>query len=608
MNCTRFFCALTCTLLLTTTTQAQWFVKQTERAGLGLSIHSNGVAVADYDKDGDLDLYVVASDRYDSRSERTWNRFYRNQGNGRFQDVTEAAGVRGGVTSPGPGSMGNQFGAAWGDYNNDGYPDLFLTNLGPNVLYRNRGDGTFSDVTVAAGVVGRTEDHNSSAMWWDCDRDGDLDLYVSAWIGDNIMYENNGDGTFADITERTWLGDEGSTWSSLPLDADNDGDLDLYVINDYGDNHFYQNLGDGTFREATVEFGLQDNGNGMGVDLADYDNDGFFDIYLTNISAVRTCPLFRNNGDATFTNEAKVVGVHDTGWAWGTEFFDCDHDGDNDLYVVNGWTSERHKNFFFENLLIGDILEDERVLFWDRSEDAGSNDSHEARGLVVFDYDNDGDLDMLSGNWWTSPSLYENRTASGNWLKLHLEGTTSNRDALGATATAWVGEEAYHRSNDGVDFLGQSLMALHFGLGEASLVDRIDIRWPSGQQESVMQVAVNQEITVREGDGMITSVSSAASKSGRPPTEFKLLGNYPNPFNAGTVISFDLPEPGAVRLRIFDLRGREVFVTQQSFARGRHQFHWGGKNQSGQDVGSGFYLYTIAANGSRRAGKLLVLK
>lgn len=587
----------------------QSFTSVTERSGLNKSIHSNGIAVADYDLDGDLDVYIVGSDPYDPQKEITWNRFYSNNGNGTFSEVTEGANIRGGVTSPEKGSMGNQFGAAWGDYDNDGDPDLFLTNYGYNVLYKNNGNRTFTDITESAGVKGREDDHNSSACWWDYDLDGDLDLYVSAWFGENILYENLGDGIFTDVTEAAGLGDAGFTWSSVPIDANNDRLPDLYVVNDFGANTFYVNLGDKTFAEATEQFGLMDVGNGMGVDIGDYNNDGLFDIYLTNISSLFHCPLFENQGNGIFIDKAKDVGVSDAGWAWGTEFFDFDHDGGLDLYVVNGFESEPGNNFFFYNLLESDILESNfrKAFFWNVSEVSGANTGEEARSLVTFDYDDDGDLDLVVGNWWTMPQLFENQSQTKNWLKIELEGTVSNRNAFGATVSITCGEKKYYRSNDGIDFLGQSVLPLHFGVANAEMIDSVNVVWPTGESELITDVAINQTIKIIEREGLVTGVKQA--KKLTPQPEFSLLGNYPNPFNGAAHIEFNLPEASLVQFKVMNILGHEIYSQTLSAKAGRNHISWQGRNMIGSPVGSGLYFYSITFKSNMQlTGKLLHIK
>ncbi|RMI26766.1 MAG: CRTAC1 family protein, partial [Calditrichaeota bacterium] len=494
---------------------AQSFTLNTVQAGLTEARQSNGVAVADYDLDGDLDVYFVAVRQYDPNNSATWNRLYRNNGNGTFTDVTEQAGVRSYLSGYPINTMGNKYGASWGDYDNDGDPDLFLTHLGPDMLFQNNGDGTFTEVTQQAGVAGNDTDVNSSALWWDFDLDGDLDLYVGAWIGANRMYENLGGGVFQDISLASGLADSGRTWTSIPIDANNDTLPDLYVVNDFGANHFFVNLGNGAFQEATTAFGLEDEGHGMGVCIGDYNNDGWFDIYLTNIYDLFPNPLFTNTGQSYFIDLAAQMGVDSAGWAWGTEFFDCDHDGDEELYVVNGFLIDPGDNMFFNNMLI----ETGNPGFVEMSAASGTNGSAEARGLVVFDYDDDGDLDLLVANFNEPPYLYVNQTVTQNWLKVKLEGTTSNRNAFGASIRVTAGGQTYHRHNDGVEFLGQSIQPLHVGLGNATNVDELVVRWPDGTEESFHNIPVNQQITVREGVGIITAIGDTP---GTPvATEFR---------------------------------------------------------------------------------------
>jgi len=588
---------------------AQTFIPVID-CSLNIATNSNGIAVADYDLDGDLDVYIVGADRFNVQNEETWNRFFSNNGNGTFSEVTKEANIRGYVSSPHEGFEGAQFGAAWGDYDNNGYPDLYLTNFGYNTLYRNNGNGTFSDVTGSAGVRGRLNDHNSSACWWDYDLDGDLDLYVSAWVGENIMYENMGQGIFTNITVQTGLGDNGQTWTSLPIDANNDQLFDLYVVNDFGPNKFYLNQGDSTFREATEEFGLEDEGNGMGVALGDYNNDGYFDIYITNISSTYHCPLFENQGNGTFIDKAEEVGVGNSGWAWGTEFLDFDHDGAVDLYVVNGHRElNSQNNYFYYNLLESELAEPELpgAYFWNVSDSSGVNSKEIARSLVTFDYDDDGDLDMIVGNKWTHPHFYENISKTKNWLKIELEGTISNRNAFGAIISVTCGEKKYYRSNDGIDFLGQSILPLHFGLADANVADSVIVSWPTGEKEIFTDIPVNQTIKIIEKDGLVSGIQK--EKRAYFKTDLYLIGNYPNPFNSSTRIVFNAPYTGVGQIKVFNILGMEVFTRDLIVNNGQNIINWHGTNIEGRPVSSGLYLYTIILETDQfLSGKLVYIK
>ena len=212
-------------------------------------------------------------------------------------------------------------GASWGDYDNDGFPDMFISNYGMDELWHNEGDGTFKNVTEIAQVQGCAFCYSSNAVWWDYDLDGDLDLYVSDWLKENRFFRNDGEHQFSDISVLTGLNDRRHTFSSLPFDVDGDGLLDLYIINDIGENRFFWNRGKENFIEATSQVGLTNRGNGMGVDVCDYNNDGFFDIYVTNIFSYVPNPFFVNNGKSAFVDQAQELGIDDTGWGWGTRFF-----------------------------------------------------------------------------------------------------------------------------------------------------------------------------------------------------------------------------------------------------------------------------------------------
>ena len=363
--------------------------------------NANGVAVADYDQDGDLDIFITSADEYNEGDPTTWSRLLRNDKNLGFYDVTIESNLINDQVGARDGEMGAHMGASWGDYDNDGFPDLYLTNRGYNILWHNDGNGQFSNVTDETNVAGCFGCYSSNAVWWDYDLDGDLDLYVSNWVGENYFYRNDGNNQFTDISAVTGLNDRGLSFTSLPIDLNRDGRQDLYVINDNGDNNFYRNLGDDTFKEVTEEVGLTDKGDGMGLAVGDYNNDGAFDVYVTNIHFFHPNPFFINDGTGVFTNQSVQLGIEDTGWGWGARFFDADHDLDEDLYVVNGYNSdiaEGDRNVFFEN---------QNGQFSDVAPSIGLNNIEYAMGLEVFDYDRDGDLDMLVANRDAFPGFYK---------------------------------------------------------------------------------------------------------------------------------------------------------------------------------------------------------
>jgi len=589
---------------------AQPFEKLSYRAGLQYALRGNGVAAADYNNDGHIDLYFVTVNPTTSSHAGSENMLLMNfDGKGTFINAARHAGVVGvGNTATEPqNKLIENHGASWGDFDNDGDVDLYLTNKGVDELYENLGDGTFKDITQAAGLDRLIRD-SSSAVWVDIDNDGDLDLYVSTYQKhglpascDNVMYRNNGDGTFADITTETGLGESGHTYTTMVLDANSDNWPDLYCVNDFGPNTFYLNKGDGTYREATSEYGLENDGHGMGVTVGDYDNDGLFDIYLTNIAddlEGEYSPLFRHSASGRFQDVTAQTGTGITNWAWGCEFFDYDLDGDLDLYVVNGIFGNDFHNYFFKNNGNG--------TFQDFSEECGADSKDEARGLSVADFNNDGKLDMVVANLQASADMYLNSTENGNYLKINLIGTQSNRDARGAIVRIKANNKNYHRTNDGVEFFGQSKVPIHFGLADAETVQRLSVEWPSGIHEEFENINANQTITIQEEFGIVTGVTT---KEGTSPKDFTLLNNYPNPLKSHTYIRFRTNISSDIKIEVYDILGRLVAIPVFGrFTAGEHTISWAGNNTNGHPLPSGIYLQKLSARGNISYGKLIILR
>ncbi len=596
-------------------TTAQDFNRSEDVAGIDHLQRGNGVAVADYDQDGDLDIFMVAHPSFDPLDEITWNRFFENNGDGTFDDVTIQAGFDEQYVNTGdPATTGEKMGVAWGDYDNDGFPDLFLTNSREDQLYHNQGDGTFVDVTEQAGVAGCNDCYSSSGLWWDPDIDGDLDLYVSNLKGANTMFQNQGDGSFVDITEQSGLAGFGITWASVPLDVGKEGFLDLYTINDTQENQFFENREvDISFNEASQAYRLNDEGAGMGVTIGDYNNDGLFDIYLTNIFNHHPNPLYTNLGTRRFQDDAAEMGVADTGWGWGTKFFDCDHDGDEDLYAVNGVEQKAYiegveqqdvSNFFFKNQLM-----EGTEGFSDWSVASGTNGEAKSRGLEVFDYDDDGDLDLVVANILESSFLYRNelikesQPESANWIKIWLEGTTSNRDAIGTEVKVTLNGVSFYRWHHGAGFLSQSLKPVHFGLGSAQVIDKIQITWPGGEVEAVYNVPVNQTMRLMEGDNpIVTGMDDDLAEH-----HFEVY-NYPNPYKSSTTLHLKLIKPGSLDLRIYSITGKELYkLNQQVLESGSIDLMWTGVDNDGNSLGAGIYFYTASFENDRVHGKMVKL-
>mgnify|MGYP002623867032 CR=1 FL=1 len=609
------------TFFLVATASAQQYTQHILGSGMDRAIRGHGVAAADFDNDGFIDLYFVTKNVNSKKQGGAPNFLFKNLGNGTFIDVAAEAGVEGIIDTVNTGTQRVIFnyGAAWADFDNDGDVDLFLTNKGANELYENLDDGTFRDITEQAGL-GEKFRESTSAAWFDYDLDGDLDLYVSNYgqyglilSAKNEFYRNNGDGTFADITEVAGVtgASEGAdqhdesdwTYTTLVVDANRDGYPDLYGINDFGGNIFYLNEKNGTFRKATDTFKLNDPGHGMGGTLGDFDNDGRFDIYLTNIEdgVNEWNRLFQHTASGEYREVATTTGTAFSAWAWGTEFFDYDLDGWLDLYVVNGQNGEPMENSFYRNLGNG--------TFEDIAEQTGTNSTSEARGMCVADFNNDGRLEIVAANYFTRAHYYLNTTQGGHYLKIELIGTQSNRDAYGAIVTVEAGGRTFYRTNDGVHYLGQSKRPVHFGLGEATLVDRIEVQWPSGAQQTFSNITADKSIRITEGNPAVEDIITAVQNDAIvQPDKFSLQA-YPNPVQFGTTIQINLPQRDRVRVDIYDVLGRKVStIASAHFAAGTHTVRWSPVDSDGRQLSNGLYFIRVQTSTNHSTKSILVLK
>ena len=503
-----------------------------------LSSVGSGAALFDYDEDGDLDLYVVNGARLEGKTQIPVgpNRLYRNEGNWAFRDVTSKARV---------GHEGWGVGAAVGDFDNDGLPDLYVTNLGENVLFRNQGDGTFSDVTHSAGVG--HEGWGTSAAFFDADGDGDLDLYVAnyidpdldkipppgtgptcQWLGlpvmcgpkgltgqSDVYYRNEGAGTFVEASREAGLFDPTAAYGLgvVTGDYDGDGDTDLYVANDTMPNFLFRNQGNGEFVEVGFLSGAAYNAEGqteagMGVDLGDVNADGRLDLFVTNFSH-ETNTLYLNQGEGLLVDATSDLNLHMPSLSllgWATRFVDLDNDGDLDLFVANGHVypeiaatnpqnGYRQRNQVFWNLGDGRFAEAELA-----PEDA-MQEITASRGAAFGDLDNDGDTDVVIVNIDAQLSLLRNEAArGGSWITLRLIGTESARDAIGARLTLSAGTSRQVKEvHPSGSILSSNDFRVHFGLGRHKRVDEIHIRWPSGRVQKLQNVEVGQFLTIVEG-------------------------------------------------------------------------------------------------------------
>ena len=496
-----------------------------------------GAAFFDYDNDDDLDLYFVngapltveAVSNPDAL--QPTNRLYRNNGDGTFSDVTQHAGI---------GDTGYGIGCCVADYDNDGNRDIFLTNFGENVLYRNDGDGTFTDVTNDTDILGEPC-FSAGAAFADYDNDGWLDLVVVNYVlvdlasapdcsqaeipaycrpeafppASDVLYRNNGDGTFTDVTQDAGLTALGRGLGAIWTDVNNDGSPDLYIANDREPNFLYRNNGDGTFTELAELHGIARNEHGdvessMGIDAADYDNDGDFDVILTHYQA-ETNTLYQNDGNGVFwdvTAQSHMSEPTLLPLAWGTGFVDFDNDGWLDLFFANG-----HLHDNIEELEEIGVYKQQNQLFRNGGDGIYTDISgvsgdgmlveKSSRGAIFGDYDNDGDLDILVTNIADTPDLLRNDTArTYHWLGVKLVGEESNRDGIGAKVMLQSGDVHLLREiKSGASYLSQNAHRLLIGLGTADQVDRITVHWQSGVQDVIEDVQCNQWLTIREGEG-----------------------------------------------------------------------------------------------------------
>ena len=491
-------------------TFSQMFERVEHLAGLEVLKENNGVAVADYDGDLDLDIFVVAKSKDQEGVLHSYSKLFRNNNDNTFTDVTLEAGLNNlypkeddGV--PNPSLEGHKYGVSWGDFNNDGFPDLFLTNEFKLQLFKNNGDGTFKDVTTEAGINQTNTCWNTTATWFDFNNDGYIDIYVSDWgkCDYNLFLLNNKDGTFSKQTTLfAKTNANNKSFTSIPFDFNNDGWMDLYVANDTKvENNLFINH-EGVFvTEEASKYKIDNPGNDMGVAMNDFNNDGLFDIFVTNINEN---VFYKNNGDNTYTDIAESLNLKDTGWGWDIVFADFDLDGDEDIFTVNGFNiTKAQNNFYFEN-----TLKNGAIGFTDKTEEENLKELTYGVSAVPFDFDNDGDLDLYTTNSDRESFLYKNATIKGEestrkWFKIALEGTTSNKNAIGTTLTIKTDIGTFHRYYTGISFLSQSILPVHFGLKNATIINELIIKWPSGLVETHTNLTPNNFIKATEGNGYL---------------------------------------------------------------------------------------------------------
>ncbi len=502
----------------------------------------SGAAFFDYDNDGWPDVFLVNGSTLAGfpNGQGPTSHLYHNKGDGTFTDVTRKAGVA--LTGWGQGVCA-------GDYDNDGWVDLYVTFWGHNVLLHNNGDGTFTDVTKKVDLWRDGVRWGTGCAFVDYDRDGHLDLFVSEyvdfdpnhtpepgssalcqWKGISVMcgprglkgtrnelYHNNGNGTFTDVSEKSGISktDPYYCFTALTGDFDNDGWPDIFVACDSTPSLLFHNNHDGTFAEVAVKAGVAYNEDGreeagMGAHAGDYDGDGWPDIIRTNFSD-DTSTLYHNNGDGTFTDVTYVsgLGANTQFLGWGTLFVDVDNDGWPDLFVANG-----HVYPEVDANGLNSTFRERKVLYWnqhngkfkDISLDAGPGITtpFNSHGVAAADFDNDGGIEILVNNSHDAPSLLKNNGEHGSWLSVKLVGTKSNRDAIGARVTVSAeGHQQLQEARSGGGYISQSDFRLHFGLGKATKAEMVEVKWPSGLRQVFHDVDADKFYQIQEGSGQL---------------------------------------------------------------------------------------------------------
>jgi len=502
------------------------------------------VAAADYNSDGLIDVFVSSSGR------NTPCHLYRNNGDGTFTDVAVAAGIAN------LNEEGGVMDAVWGDFDNDGWPDLYVVKWSaPNRLFHNNHDGTFTDITAFSGTGDIS--NGNAAIWFDYNGDGLLDLYVGNYFrpdanlwhlhstvimhddferarnaGPNVLYRNNGNGTFTNVARELGVDDTGWTLDVGACDLFNTGHMDLYLANDFGQDIIFKNNGNGTFTNVTKDALPIDTRKGMSVDFADLDGDGYPDIYVSNVTQpgylVEGNFLWQNNRDGTFTEKGVEHGTWDGGWSWGAKFVDLDNDGEMEIVVLNGFVSAGKGDYWYylgtmattPGLIVSDsthwpTIENMSISGYQLSRlfvkdgthyneialDAGITDRYDGRGLCVADFDNDGLPELFIANQGAPFVLYKNYPSHKNhWIGLRLTGQgKNNRDAIGTRVTITIGNRHYVKWVDpGSGFASQSDRRLIFGLGSHAKVDAIEVRWPDGHVELLPSLPINHYHNITE--------------------------------------------------------------------------------------------------------------
>lgn len=513
------------------TVQAQSVFKDISQiAKVAFAGENIGTACADFDRDGDMDVYISVRDGR--------NLLLQNQGNLTFREVGEIAGVD---------HAGSSRTSIFGDFNKDGWPDLYVGNYAEaDILYLNNQDGTFTDYTTEAGID--NPDKTFSVNLADVDRDGWLDIYLANFQSQNKLYHNLGNGQFEDWTNFSRAFSTYNGMGALFFDYDNDGDQDLYLTHDGQPNILYQNIGNGRFFDASARAGVNYQGFGMGADVADINHDGWLDLYITNLYEN---VLFLNLGNGKFKNISDVSATDDYGMAWGTNFFDYDNDSWPDLYVTNDSYFSPFPNVLYHNN--GDTT------FSVSATNEAVASMQGGYGSATADFDLDGFLDLIVANAASKDNLqlFHNQMQQGNWVTFSLEGVDNNRDAIGARIEIWDNQGQYQMDelNAGSGYASQNSPVFHFGLGIATQIDSLQVRWPDGFRQKFYHLMASQRYFIQEGSDQPVNLATVTSL---PPTPqpMDIWEVYPNPAIDQVQIKSTQPN-STIYLQVFDAFGRQ---------------------------------------------------
>jgi len=542
-----------------------------------------GITFCDYDNDGNDDIMIPSY-----AGEKI--AIYKNN-NGQFQYMTNQYNIN---------SIYESKTILAVDYDNDGDRDIFITNIrGKMKLYRNDGSN-YTDVSLSAGLSNDSM-NATAAMWFDYNRDGLLDLYVGVYSGylingqfPNKLYKNLGNGQFQDVSVSSNTQNTGNKVLAMSvIDYNNDTWPDIYIASDRRvGNTMLRNNNNGTFTNTSVQTGTNFELDAMGLAVGDYDNDGDFDIYISNGQEGNV--FLKNNGNGTFSNVAVQLGMTINKICWGNNFFDYDNDGDLDLFVCASGGSPNRSNELWKNNGNGTFT---------KVTTAGFNDDFQSYGNAIGDFDNNGYYDIATLNEGENISLWKSSGGSNNWIKIKLQGVYSNREGIGSQLTVYTNGQSFIRYvNCGQSYCSENSLTQLYGVGSVNSIDSIKVYWPSSAINMVRNININQTITIVESWPIgINNNQTGVIK------DFALYQNYPNPFNPSTTIEYQLPENSSLKLVLYDISGKEVKILINEYKnKGSYSFNLTGDVT--YKLSSGTYFYKMTAGHFSDTKKLLLIK